>query len=353
MNWRTVCVSYHDTSTMDDLILDGVRPAFAELSGAAYFLRHWRRGPHLRLNILATEEELQATVLPVLQRTIGGYLRAHPSTAAMDLAVLLPEHRRLAAAERDRGPLWPPRPDNRLELEPYDSRADVLGGEPGAELIADVYSATTAAAFGALDAMRTERQRLWTAFDLMVATAHAFCPSGLPLGYVSYRAHAETYLVDLAQQQRMRAEWERINDEVRPALHARLADIVSTDARSGPPGEWIAALAGVSERCFAVLDTGALRMDDYEFGMRPPPQASPFVRELMTNRDFHDRVLPSAPFRHYRLLLNLLYLQLTRLGVRPAERYLLGYLVANTVEEAYGVDAITQLRTNSAKTAAR
>src|SRR6266550_9008553 len=142
-SWQTVCVSYHDSSTVDDLILDAVRPAFAELSGAAYFLRHWRRGPHLRLNVLASDEQLRATVLPVLRRTVGGYLRAHPSTAAMDLAALLPEHRRLAARERDTGPLWPPRPDNRLELESYDSRADVLGGEPAAELLADVYSATT------------------------------------------------------------------------------------------------------------------------------------------------------------------------------------------------------------------
>ena len=68
----------------------------------------------------------------------------------------------------------------------------------------------------------------------------------------------------------------------------------------------------------------------------------------MTNRQFHDRVLPSAPFRHYRLLLNLLYLQLTKLGMKPAERYLLGHLIANTVEDSYGVDAATQFRTHSA-----
>src|SRR5262245_25240965 len=127
MKWRTVCVSYHDVSTMDDLILDAVRPAFAELTGARYFLRHWRRGPHLRLNFLATDEELHATVLPVLRRTVGDYLREHPSRSAVDLAALLPEHRRLAEQERDAGPLWPPRPDNRLAREPYDSRADVLG----------------------------------------------------------------------------------------------------------------------------------------------------------------------------------------------------------------------------------
>jgi hypothetical protein len=91
-------------------------------------------------------------------------------------------------------------------------------------------------------------------------------------------------------------------------------------------------------------------MENHEFGWQPPAGASTFVRELMTNRHFHDHVLPSAPFRHYRLLLNLLYLQLTRLGVRPAERFLLGHLIANTVEDVYGLDAATQLRTRTANT---
>jgi len=40
-------------------------------------------------------------------------------------------------------------------------------------------------------------------------------------------------------------------------------------------------------------------------------------------------------------VLNLLYLHLTKLGIRPAERALLGHLLANAVEDVYGVDAAT------------
>jgi hypothetical protein len=345
--WRTVCVYYHDAAAADDLILDGVRPLFAELPDDAHFLRHWRRGPHLRLNVRTTEERLDRVVLPAVNRVIGGFLRRRPSTVALDVAALLPEHRRLAEREREHGELAPPRPDNTIGVEPYDSRAQVLGGTEAADLLADFHTATTPAAFTALLAMRTQNQRLWTAFDLMAATAQAFCPGGIKLGYVSFRAHAESFLLDRADQRRMRTEWQRIYQRVQPVLAARLVADEAAAQR-----DWLDAVTAMKDRCYALLDRGELRMDNYEFGRKPPAEASPFIQELMTNRQFHDHVLPSAPFRHYRLLLNLLYLQLTRLGIRPAERFLLGHLIANTVEDVYGVDAATQFRIHTAGTAA-
>jgi hypothetical protein len=343
--WRTVCVHYHDAAAAGDLILDAVRPLFADFPDAAHFLRHWRRGPHVRLNVRTTEERMNNVVLPAVNRVIGGFLQRRPSRVTFDVAALLPEHRRLAEREQERGELTPPRPDNTISVEPYDSRAHVLGGTTAADLLADFHTATTPAAFTALLAMRAQNQRLWTAFDLMVATAETFCPGGIPLGYVSFRAHAETFLLDRADQPRMRTEWQRIYHRVQPVLAARLARAVSSE--TAPQRDWLKAVTAVKDRCFTLLDGGELRMDNYEFGRKPPPGASPFVQELMTNRQFHDHVLPSAPFRHYRLLLNLLYLQLTKLGIKPAERYLLGHLIANTVEDTYDVDAATQFRTHT------
>lgn len=53
------------------------------------------------------------------------------------------------------------------------------------------------------------------------------------------------------------------------------------------------------------------------------------------------------PFRRYWLLLNLLYLELTRIGPRPVDGYLLCHLVPNAVEQSYGVDAVESLRANA------
>ncbi|WP_327287164.1 thiopeptide maturation pyridine synthase [Streptomyces sp. NBC_01198] len=349
--WHTLRVDHFADAGRSDLILDAVRPLFGELSGqvgAAYFLQHWRRGPHLRLNVLTTPEVLDAVVLPAADRTVGAHLRERPSRSALDVRALLPRHRELAAVELDDRPLGPPSTDNTLSTEPYDSRAGVLGGPAAAALIAGFYVAANPAAFSALEAARAERQRLWAAFDLMAATAHLFSGGGVSRGYVSFRAHADTHLTRTADQRRTRAAWDRLHRAAAPALAGRLRQVVTAvDSCGGPPHvrDWAAALRTVREPALALADAGGLTMDHPS---RPARGSTPFLRELLANEDFQLRMKTSVPFRRYRLLLNLLYLQLTRIGIRPDERYLLCHLVAGTVEDAYGVDAATVVRETSA-----
>lgn len=357
-HWQTVCVHYHDERGHDDLILDAVRPLFTELSGAvdgAYFVRHWRRGPHLRLNFLATTESMWRAVLPAIDTTVLGYLRARPSLSTTDPTALVETHRELALAERDDGPLWPWRQDNSVHEEPYDSRATVLGSAEAAELIADFHVAANESAFATLAAMRAGAGRLWSAFDLMVATAHACAAGGVSRGYVSFRAHAEVFLAGTDKPEELLAAWEGIYRQAAPALRERLGRATAA-AEGAPPTDpvrlWLGALTAQRARGFALVDAGLVRMDQAPAGQTAPPEVSPFLRELITNDDFHERFMPSSVFRHYRLLLNLLYLQLTRIGVRPVERYLLAHLVSNTVEEAFGVDSVSVLRANSAGTTA-
>jgi hypothetical protein len=341
--WHTACAYYHDESGKDALILDAVRPLFAGLGAPAYFLRHWRRGPHLRLNVRTTPQSWRDTVFPAIESAIGAFTARRPSVSTLDPAALLADHRRLAEAEREPGPVWPWLPDNSVHAEPYDARAEVLGGAEAAALAADFYVAANAAAFGALDAIRAGAGRLWTAFDLMLATADTFASGGIRHGYVSFRAHAEVFLAGEASRERLRTAWQRMYADAAPALRERLLA-----APSGPVRHWLAALESITERGFALVDAGALKLDRAPAGRPAPDGVTPFLRELITNRDFHEKLMPSTAFGRYRLLLNLLYLQLTRLGVRPAERYLLCHLLANTVEEVHGVDGVSALRANSA-----
>jgi Lantibiotic biosynthesis dehydratase C-term len=346
--WRTVSVHHHDESAQDDLILTAVRPLLAGLDGAveaAYFLRHWRRGPHLRLNFRTTAGLMDRAVLPAVDATVGRYLREHPSTAAVDFEALLPRHRALARAEHDTGPLWPPHPDNTVRTGAHDSRAAVLGGEDAAALIAACHFAANPAVFAALAAARAERQRLWTAFDLMAATAHLFSGGRVEGGYVSFRAHADTFLARATDQDALRDRWDRLYRAARPALLARLDRTVTAPVATPPVRAWADAVLAVRDRAFALADAGALAMDHEP---QPARGSTPFLTALAASEDFRLRMKPSAPFRHYRLVLNLLYLHLTRIGVRPWERYLLGHLVARTVEDAYGVDALTVARRQAA-----
>jgi hypothetical protein len=347
--WHTVCVHYHDERGHDALLLDAVRPLFAQLVDAvdgAHFTRHWRRGPHLRLNVRTTPESLRRTVLPAIRATVGDYLRRRPSTSTVDPLTLVEAHRSLARAERDDGQLWPWRQDNSVHEEPYDSRAAVLGSQEAAELIADFHVAANESAFAALAAMRAGAGRLWSAFDLMVTTAHACAAGGVSRGYVSFRAHAEVFLAGTTAPEDLREAWQRAYRQAAPMLRERLTR-ATTGESSEPARLWLDALATVRARGFALVDGDRLRMDNAPAGRPVPPEVSPFLRELITNDDFHERFMPSPAFRRYRLLLNLLYLHLTRIGIRPAERYLLAHLVSNTVENVFGVDPVAVLRTNS------
>lgn len=347
--WHTVCAYHFDERGTDDLVLDAVRPLVRGCGAeAAYFTRHWRRGPHVRLNVLAAADALRGEVLPAAYEVLGGYLRRHPSTATPDALALLPGHRRLAAAERERGPLWPWRADNSVHVEAHDPRAHVLGGDAAADAIAGFHVAANESAFTAMEAVRGGEQRLWLAFDLIAATAHTFAAGGLPRGFVSFRAHAEVFLAGTPAPDPARAEWDRRSALARNALRDRLTRL---ETPSAVVGGWLAALRSFSELGYALVDSGELRLDGAPVPPAAaealvPPGASAFLRELITNEDFHRQVVPSPGFARYRLLLNLLYLQLTRIGVRAVDRYLLCHLLADTVEDVYGLSSLEALRDN-------
>jgi hypothetical protein len=124
--------------------------------------------------------------------------------------------------------------------------------------------------------------------------------------------------------------------------------VTATVDGAEPRRGWIEALRTVRERGFELVDSGALPMARLAPEEEPPSGTTPFLLTLLANDDLHDRMMVSAPFRHYRLLLNLLYVQLTKLGIRPGERALLGHLLADTVEDTYTVDATTLIAATSA-----
>jgi hypothetical protein len=141
--WRSVHISYHDVGGQDDLLLDAVRPLFARLGACgvrAYFLRHWRRGPRLRLHVHTDWEMFATLVRPAIDDVVGTYLRAHPSTAHpstahLDPAALLPVHKRLAEREAEERPLVPWYPDNTIRQAARDPRVAVLGSWEAADLL--------------------------------------------------------------------------------------------------------------------------------------------------------------------------------------------------------------------------
>ncbi|WP_327002751.1 hypothetical protein OHA72_47925 [Dactylosporangium sp. NBC_01737] len=111
-SWHTLHIAYHDADK-DGLLLDRIRPALARLGADgtdAFLLRHWWRGPYLRLNVRTDERAWRERVRPLVEKAVGAYLAAHPSVTVLDPAASLDRHRVLALQEYERGPLtlWYP-----------------------------------------------------------------------------------------------------------------------------------------------------------------------------------------------------------------------------------------------------
>lgn len=157
--WQSVHVFYYDEHK-DDLILNAVRPLMSDMSGKidrAFFVRHWLRGPHLRLRFEATDAQLVGVVPPLIEQHIAGYLHAHPSTTTLDEQALRPIYERLAEEEAEEGPVLPLYLDNSIHYMNYDRRLHVLHHPVLAEIIEDFYTDTNDLVFAMLEAVRARQ----------------------------------------------------------------------------------------------------------------------------------------------------------------------------------------------------
>ncbi|MEW9553247.1 thiopeptide maturation pyridine synthase [Nonomuraea sp. NPDC050783] len=348
--WHSIQVRYYQDDK-DALILDAVRPLLAELGDRVrepYVVRHWRRGPHLRLNLRATTDAWESEILPLATERLGAYLREHPSSASLDEAALTEAHRMLAVRESDHGPLRPWYPDNSLQTEPYEDRLHVLGGRPLMDLINSFHAESTRMAFGTLDAIRRGELSLFQlSLDLMIAFAHTSVPP-ISRGYMSYRSHADAFCSYCVDRDGVRAGFEakyrRHAPELRALVRARVAEV--DDGRApAHVRDWLDYIARRKAIAEPLIASGVIDLE--------APTPEPEWRQLHTI-DFHEillatgryrsEVLGSPWFLSHRLAINMLYTHLARLGLAPLQRYLFCHLIASAVEEEYGVSAVDRAR---------
>jgi len=337
-----VHVYYYDDDKTD-LVLDAVRPLFQGLAPGvrAYYVPHWLKGPHLRLNFEADQRIHDELVLPAVREVVGGFLRGRPSTAVADPQRLHTQHKRLAELEQERGALLPLLPDNSIHEADYDQRLHVLGTTDTAELLADFYADTTQLAFDMTEAVRDGGQLLRLGFDLMVATAHALSGIGFARGFVSFRSHAEAFLSWMPEGEGLRPAWQRHYERHAKALSGRVQAVLATVDAAGPGvpfvRPWVEAMTPYWRRGSELIESDMLRLapaprlDSAEHAER--------LRRSPMHRALKDAVVDPVWFAKYRLMLNYTYLHLTRLGLAPAERFLLCHLAANTAEELFGRSA--------------
>lgn len=356
MDWHSVHVVYYEENK-DALVLQAVRPLLDRLGSrvaAASYTRHWLRGPHLRLNLRCDPDTLATEVWPATEEIVGDFLARCPSRARLVPEEHLESHRRLAELERESGPLLPWHPDNSMHQAPFDRRVEVLGSPEAADLLADFYADSTEPAFRMTEQIVDGRQRASLAFDLMICVAHALSGVGIRTAFLSFRSHAEAFLATYPEGEGLRPEWEAHYRRHGAGLPGRVRQLVAALERGqrapGVLDDWITLLRRYRRRARELLTAGRLSMDA-PFTESPSAadeqprlaEISPYHREAFANPAVV-RSLTAEWFVLYRLLLNYNYLQLTRLGVTPMQRFLLCHLAANAVEELYGVSAMAKLR---------
>ncbi len=349
--WHSVHVHYHDRRRTDELILGGVKPLFAQLAadaGRAYFLRHWLRGPHVRINVHASAPVWRDTVRPLIDEVVGSYLREMPSAGHPDPETEQRMHLVLAEKEEERGELTPWRPDNSICEEPYDQRLHVLGTPEAAEMLAGFHVSTTPLAFELIGMEHVER--LERALCLMFATAQVGCPP-ITQGFLSYRSHAEGYLASREDPERGRDQFEEIYQANKTAL-ADLMTAAVASARSAAPADplltgWLPVIRACQAKARELHAAGrlplpALTTADERRGQSHNGRISAFHEALFGNETVRDTLNNAEWFHIYRILLNYQYLFFTRAGITPVERFMLCYLAARTVEDAHQItlDAI-------------
>ncbi|MFE0589054.1 thiopeptide maturation pyridine synthase [Micromonospora echinospora] len=343
---------HHHGGDTDRLLVDAVRPLLLDLDRLGcrpWFVRHWRRGPHVRLVVRADESTLRERVLPAVGAHLDGPLAAR-SVTRVDLDAVLPLHRRLAELELDDGPLTPWHPDNSWHVEPYDDRLAVHGTAEASQLTADFLHETNMHAFTLVgEALaRGDGGRRAAVFDIMVLLADRLAVGGLPLGHLSYRSHAQAYLAQAPDGDRRRRTWDDYHRSHGGELSDRIDALLGPTGDAHPAHAFVSAVGRYQEWGRNLWHRGLLPLGDDEQAEPDRVAAmaglSPFHQALVGNDTWWNGVRTSAEFAGYRLALNLMYLQFTRAGLVPEHRYLLCHLVARTVESRTGRDAVDVVR---------
>lgn len=349
LQWQQATIYYYEENK-DSLILDCVQPLLQSLKPyveRAFFMRHWLRGPHLRVCFFTDEKLFAEVIQPTIDAQVGKYLREHPSTSQIDEQRLQASIQRIATIELEQGPLFPFYPDNSLRYGLYDRRLHVLS-EPLANLIEQFYVESSELTFQMLEYIRQDHSRLFLALLLMFTTAHKMA-GPIVDSFVSFRSHAERVIMWLPDPARAHRIFEQKYaseaEEITRHLRALLEALDEEQDRYPFMLPWANLLKRYLDEGIALLKAKQIDLtpdrptDDVNELIKQRLVHSPFQDNLSKNPN-KDILFADLEFQGYRLVLNLLYLHLTRLGIRPMERVMLGHFAANAVEEVFAVSAV-------------
>jgi hypothetical protein len=308
MTWGSIHVFYAEH---DDLLIDclsglaGRLKASGEISHA-FFLRHWRNGPHIRFRLRVHDSAGLEQVLAATMERIEGYIAAVPSTTVVDPSAYQAAQQLMAQWEVDDETPGHLIANNSVRVEPYHRELGKYGGRRGAKIAEDLADASSNCVLRLLPVVRDDRGgRTSLAYVMTVsgALAAGLRPDALAPFLADYSrlwSHWAPSSTRAAWDRNLTKNWDRLRIQTERLL-------------CGPPPsspilrEWSTAVA-----------TTAAAIDESEGDVLPAVTALGSDAEAQARRRY--------------LLTNYLHTNNNRLGVLPAEEAFIAFLACRVVE---------------------
>ncbi|HJT55951.1 MAG TPA: lantibiotic dehydratase C-terminal domain-containing protein [Ktedonobacteraceae bacterium] len=356
--WQSIHIYYYDANK-DNLLLNCVRPLFLTLRERGwverlYFIRHWRGGSHVRLQLYADASLFQEKIVPYVRGEVEAYFQQVPSTASFseEEARRQYERRKLQIAKHQYREL---RPNNSLEVAPYEDLSATVGSEGVARLLEHYYEETGDLAFNLIEQTRNNyTARLNVCFDQLVAVVATSPFLSLDRAYMSYRSHAEGYIAGeslIEEPGRRRQRLEQAYRERHDSVNKRVRHLLTliTKAPERLPSELKSIIEihrRYGEQAFHGAQEGVMRLKTHEDAAedrkKMKVEESAYLAAVFNNPAVlaysNDPVVVA-----HRIELNFLYLHLHRIGMLNEDRYILDYYIANAIEELLGIDPVVAM----------
>jgi hypothetical protein len=365
LNWYALRIAYF--GDRGPLLLGPVARALEIAKGdagveQAFFLPHWKFGPHVDLVVRCDSESYALRVLPAMQAVLEEWIAAHPSSAAIDPQEYEKTSKWIGTFEIDSGPYLPLLKDNSVTPVPYVRPRTLLVPEVAAskERMLSDCSGLILALYGLKD---LDREAFFiTLHAMLVVTANTVTP-GVREGYMSMRSHADYFFAAHDSDNALRRRFEAVDLKNKEKLDQATRAVASGEyAAAGLPGpflaiieEWARVQADIDARSKHIV---ALR---YEELIAQNDQFMDMATEMRQDvpDDFFNKIaqrqiseigaafiqtragkeaLQRPEFLAYRINVNFFYALLPLLEVAPIQKFLLCHLLSNSVERVYEQD---------------
>lgn len=358
--WQNIQIYYYDPNK-DALLLDCIRPLIAELSQdqaveRCFFFRQWQGGSCLCFCVLADPLYFSQALAPLLLKKIAAYLHDHPSRYQVSEQQAQQQDERINSLRRDTVASIPLVPDNTVRLAAY-TMAEHFANTEMIRFLENYYAKTNELVFTIIEQTReNDSARLNACFDQLVAFISSVSPLPLTSAYMSFRSHAEAYIAFEPEREDPEKRRQRLHDlflqREKMIIQRFKYLVISLQREPARLPSWlheiIALHKGYLQQALEDVQTGRLSFHE--------TVAAGYSSELfrLGASQFHSEVAHNPAVLAMqddprivanRIILNFLYLHLNRIGMLNADRYILDYYIAETVETLFHISPVERLKT--------